>query len=486
MTLFVVFYAFLLGLFLLVLDDSELLKLIPFLYLSIFFLVVLTIYKKKDRVLFCFFPSTIMSLYVTFFFFMGTLAFSLQYIQMDIADQWKFYEFDEFGLVSFYFFCAIAATLLAQTLFVQILSSKRLRLFNYKGHIFSQHSIGQGRTNPHRPNQKRYLIFSIIIAVFTIFYDIPLPGGVGSFSSVFFMFAIVHIAYFLKRNCYKYRVLIYILNCGLLGVYFFEDRRLLAFYVFILCFIEFFDRRNLKIKLRNIVLFVSFSFLIVASIIAMSIQRGVGQFDTKSFIKSFMFVDDYLTSDWAVTMLFHNLEGPATTFHSYNAVEHMVQTGDYKFGSTIIKFLFLPFPRSLIAGKPRSMVDEYTTVFYPSFREAGGSFVPNFYAEAFWNFGFVGGLFFITFIFFVLDNFYWFFISKIRGRTRIEDVFFLASFSFLVFLFRGSGFDLFLLFSVIFFVMTYCYRSSDLLYCSKSRYLSLVAPPTEGQGRQSH
>ena len=106
--------------------------------------------------------------------------------------------------------------------------------------------------------------------------DIPLPGGVGSFSSTFFFFAVVYVTYALKINGYRYRFIVYMFNLLLFATVFYEDRRLVAFYVFIVSFIELYDYLKVNISLKTITLSIAVSIFLVFTIIAMSIQRGVG------------------------------------------------------------------------------------------------------------------------------------------------------------------------------------------------------------------
>lgn len=109
------------------------------------------------------------------------------------------------------------------------------------------------------------------------------------------------------------------------------------------------------------------------------------------------------------------------------------------------------------------MVDEYTWMFFPVVRGVGGSYVPNFYAEAFWNFGFLGALIFLFVFFYLLDMTYFIWVRKIRREAKIDNVFFFSSYAFMLFLFRGSGIDLFGLFVILFYLMSRLYRIASFV-----------------------
>lgn len=442
---------FLLGTLSLFFSNVTLISILPFIYLVVFLLLVVALYDRRDPIVVYFSPCALMALYVSFFFLLGSLAFKYEFVQlMEGSEFWRYYQIERMGKVTFYILCSICITLLSH-----MLGEKKFRKLTP--------DIGRHSASNRTDTWKILQVFSALIFILSILVEIPLPGGAGSFSSIFAMFAAIYTSYAAKVAGYRYRKLIHVLQGVLLIVFFSEDRRLMAFYAFITFFIELFDRNSLSIRFKSAVGCLLILVLLSASIIAMSIYRGVGQFDTKSVAHSFLYIKDYLTSDWAITMLFHNFEGPGTIFHSYNAIDYMLQNRDYQFGSTILKAFCFPIPRSIWDGKPTSMVDQYTSILYPGFREIGGSYVPNFYAETFWNFGFIGGLLFLLVVFYGLNRLYYNRLEALRNRTSLVNVFFLSSYSFLLFLFRGSGFDLFLVFIVIFFLLTLVYELFSLL-----------------------
>lgn len=438
------------GLVALSLNHDELIRRVPLLYLGTFLASFWAIYNKKDLTFAYFLPSSIMVLYVSIFFLMGSWAFSKELVLMEFATFYEYYDLENLGLISFYFACSICVTLLSKLLV------KRPPSYS------TPHNDATTTTakNESPKNNPLALLFSALIILVTSLIDVPLPGGgPGSYSGIFFLFAIIYVSYHAKMNGHWRRFFLYILFASIQVMVFYNDRRLLFFYCFILCFIEVFNKHPYRLRFRTIALFSLVAISLFTVNIAMAVQRGVGQFGSKSVADAFSYVDDYLRSDQSQTMLFHNFEGPGTFYYSYEAVDYMVRTKDYRYGSTIVKLLFIAIPRSMYPQKPRSMVDEYTTIYYPEFRDIGGSYVPNLYAEAYWNFGFIGGLIFLFVLFRWMDAVYFKWIWRLRSRVRVrpESVWFLSAFAMLPFLFRGSGFDFYGILVIIFYVMAQGY-----------------------------
>lgn len=333
-----IIFVFFFGMLSLMVNQFELINILPFIYFGVFLFSFYAMYNKKDIFIAYFRPSSVIVLYVSFFFFMGTTAFKYGLVQLHAANMWRYYRLENLGVVSFYFICAICVTL-----FSQLFHAKK-----WNAAIVVDKDVTYLKKKQFSKS-KRLIIISVFLIALTVLIEIPLPGGTGSFSSNFFMFAAIYISYVLKLKDYKYRIIIYILFGSLLASVFYVDRRLLFYFVFCVSFIELFDKN--KIKIRSILFLAIAIVLLFIANVSMSIARGVGSFGAKSVVSSVSYVGDYLKSDWAKTMLLHNFEGPASTFHSYNAVDYILQKGDYKYGSTVAKIFFLPISREIFPEK---------------------------------------------------------------------------------------------------------------------------------------
>lgn len=423
------------------LDRPRHLRLQPLLFLVALVATLFAVYDPRDPAKAFFSPSALMALYVSAFFAVGSWAFSRGLVLTELAGYSVYYGLARTPKIAAYFLAAVAATLCARPF----------------SHVVRGSPGDVGVVEPAQFQRRRPLSFVLALAVaaFAASVELPLPGGEGSYSSIYFMFATIYAAYYLRRLGSPFRFPLYAVTGVVLAAVFYTDRRLVVFYGFIVAFLELLYKQNLKIRLRHILSVAVVAIAMATAIVAMSIRRGVGAFDTVSVGDAVGHVDDYVRADWALTMLLHNFEAPPTFFHSYHAVDYMMQTRDYQFGSTILKVFFIPVSRELFPAKPRSMVDDYTSKLYPSYRASGGSWVPNLYAEAFWNFGFLGSLVWLVLLFRSLDWGYSICVDRLRRSPDIHlfDVAFLAALSFLPFYLRGSGLDLYTVYVLLFAAM---------------------------------
>ena len=67
------------------------------------------------------------------------------------------------------------------------------------------------------------------------------------------------------------------------------------------------------------------------------------------------------------------------------------------YGSTLIKPLFIMFPRDIFPFKPDSILELYTLAYDPAGRDLGGSWTIGLFSEFIWNFYFFG-IFMVIFV----------------------------------------------------------------------------------------
>ena len=151
----------------------------------------------------------------------------------------------------------------------------------------------------------------------------------------------------------------------------------------------------------------------------------------------------------------------------------MNDTNLVEYGSTIYKVFFIIFPRSLFSFiKPDSFIHLYTHAYSPGLRAAGGSYPPNLYAEMFWNFHFSG----FVIMNMVLFGFTKIYISTLKKITQGQFFKFnhlIFIYLFLVTYYRGSGLDMFAVYTIfaLFFSAVIYYASKILT--SKITYQEL-------------
>lgn len=426
--------------------NNQLINLLPAIYLYTFFVIFLSANAggNNHKVLSILTPSSLLPLYVSMFFCLGAFAFKYGYVNFRFANMGDFYLIENLGQITSYIILAIFISLGANVL------GKR------------QISLHDSESLPKKENLK-YSSFYIAIPLIavSILYQIVLPFSNANISSLVAYFSMVEIAYRMKRNEFEYRYLIYLVLVLILFVFFYKDRRTLIFFMFSLYITERAFAPSGGNQWRRLLMYTISAALIFVGVIGMSITRGVGNYNILKPTDSIAYIERYLKADWAATQLFHNFETTQTLFHTYNAIDRTESNSSYRFGSTIIKVLFLPIPRSAFPNlKPDSMVDAYTKENYPVFRSGGGSFVPNFYAEMFWNFGFLGGLLSTGIFLVILDRLYYSLLHTTLNSSNQYRVFFISTMSFVPIYFRGSGLEVFTLIIIVFFSLTKIYNFS--------------------------
>ncbi|EPE2652124.1 hypothetical protein ACSG7X_003894 [Vibrio fluvialis] len=310
---------------------------------------------------------------------------------------------------------------------------------------------------------KKLLLVMLVFTIPFIFIDIDLSvfGGAGGIATIpKSVLAIIFIYYFCLKGG-KRRFLYYAGVIFLFSLFSFEDKRDAIFLIFPIAFLEFtFNISSFKPKVIATLFFSALFVLFL--IVLMSIARGYGGYEVEGVISALPFVIDYVSSDFFLLYLFNNIEVNYTFFHTIQSIEYVID--DFwivSYGETLVKFLFLVVPRSIVDFKPSSFIELYTNTYDPAFRSIGGSWPPNFYAELFWNFHIISFMFCFIF-FYIFEKLY---IKAVRYVKQANYSYSVISiymiYSYLV-LIRGSGFDLFVFQCVI--ALFFCLISYMVIY----------------------
>ena len=188
------------------------------------------------------------------------------------------------------------------------------------------------------------------------------------------------------------------------------------------------------------------STIIISFIIIMtsSILRGWGKTEANNQFEAIKELPQLLNSENLVFIL-NNLEFTASFRDGLNAYAH---SNEYIVNYNIIgrTALFLFPSRLFMIQKPQSIIDAYTSFYYPSLRKIGKSRSTTALTEFFWGIGPVfGAIIYIAVLIlveFLLDSF----LLKKSESLILFSIFFM-----LIYL-RGSGIDLFLQYLTIYFV----------------------------------
>lgn len=295
----------------------------------------------------------------------------------------------------------------------------------------------------------------IIIAPWFIFFAIPLNldfmGGDGDLAiTIKSTLAIFLFLFVQKYQLRVIRIIAYSAIVLFFATFSIEEKREAIFLVLPCMLLEYMrSMKGISYKLvrNNIIL----GLILVILILAMSIGRGYGEFGTDlNLFESFSFITTYVKDPFFLAYFLNNIEVNYMFFHAFNSIEMVIKDSSLmSYGSTLIKPLFLPFPRELFSWKPKSIIDIYTTLYSPEFRSLGGSWVIPFFSELFWNFGYLALI--PTYIFSRIMRF--FSISLLRslssGIDSSKTVFLLYTYTMLFTFVRGSGLDQFIIYLLI-------------------------------------
>ena len=303
------------------------------------------------------------------------------------------------------------------------------------------------------PEQPLYLLIILLTPFIFISIDLSAFGGSGTIDNVvralLSISGIVLLSNMRKGSRHFYYFLVLALNSSVSSF----NKREAIFLIFVIFFLEAYNGK-IKINFSQITKGAISLVAIVVLIIAMSITRGYGDYEVNTFLSSFLFLLDYISSDMFISMFLNNIEVNYIYFHAVNSIEAVLSNKvDIELGATFIKFLFLPFPREIVTWKPDSAIHLYTMYYDPSIRDMGGSWPINIISELIWNFWLLApvGATVLAWIFFRLEIAL---VTTRLGKRSLMMVFYLFLYMNTIALARGSGFDLYVFELLIAFFIT--------------------------------
>lgn len=435
----------------LLLDKAQSVALVPYFYLSLFFLSNLLIFWREDKFRYLFSPSSVMINYVLFTFTLGPYWLLNGWYTLTVnnlagfyKDYYLFKSFEYFQAANSFFMFCIPVCLLS----LLITSSRRASGF------------------PDKPVQVRkyesyrvWLYLACGVGTFIIFSQIhfSIPGYTSSnLSFLIEVASALTVVFCLVQIRNPVRFLAALSFFTFFVVFEYDNKRLAVFLVIVATMLELLHYKSRKWNLRLLFGGSLVGVGIFASILAMSILRGYGSFGVTSPMDAFRIIPVYVQSDRFLLSVSENLELVASYFHSLQAVNHVFLTEAYTYGSTLLNAFSVVVPRSIFPNKPLSVIELYTQFYYPAFAARGGSYPPNLFAEMCWNFGYIGGLLGVFLIFIGFNHIFFNFVAKVRSSVGSIDLWMLLVFGgyyYLLMLMRGSGWDL-LAVNMIFYGIT--------------------------------
>jgi hypothetical protein len=276
-------------------------------------------------------------------------------------------------------------------------------------------------------------------------------ANLGDFIYPLKLTVVIFISFLLKGFVLPVRLSFYLIELFLIGLQHWDSKREILFVLIFIVFYEIIvNNINLRIKIKYLSSIIGVLCLAFYIIMVSSISRGYGEYNVGGDpVKASSHVLDFLSSDIAIDAFAANFELSYGYGHSSNAIDLVYKNPlNLLFGSTLIKFIFIPIPRGVWKEKPKSIVDIYTSIFDPAFRNMGGSYPISFYSELFWNFH-LFGLFVLFLVFKILNRAYFLMINKISGKTSTYLVFLIFMYTTFIQFIRGSGIELWLIYGII-------------------------------------
>ena len=415
-------------------DKLALRSLLSLLFILQVFLILRRELKFEKLVLFCS-PAILSLFYINVSFALGAFAYSNGYVLRNTPNYKNYLNWDHLEISSLFFLlCNIVVY------FVHII---------YRDKIINQAEVFIARYIPN--GFFGFLLFVCFSPFMLLELDASILGGSGDFSVVPKTLLALTCIYYLARKAKWYRWYSY---CFILVVFAFisvDSKREAIFLLFPILLLE--SIFNLKkINLFLILKLIAVILLAALLIIVMSIARGYGGYVTNgSFTAAMPFISEYLLHEKFLAYFFNNIEVNYTFYHSFQAVEYINK--DYTLmalGLTILKTIFIFIPRSIWQGKPDSIIGEYTLYHDPLFREIGGSWPVNLYAELFWNFNFLG-LFFLAIIYAFLSSIFIRILKAAINKSYLYLIVLLYFYMNLITYVRGSGLDMYVVYTLIAF-----------------------------------
>lgn len=405
-------------------------------------LVIVSCILRTKRMISFMSPAILAIFYIQMSFVLGAYAFSNGFVLRNTSNFQNYLDWQHIGSSTSYILLCSTVVFTVDTLF-----RKRILLLLTAG-------VTRKVQFPH--------IAVLILLFATPFVFLPLDaslfGGDGDLSMIPKSVAVLVIIYFLARRNVQYRALFYICILVALSIISVDSKREAIFLIFPIFLLEFlFNFKDLRLSTLLKILIITLSLTLL--IILMSIARGYGDFsEVTSLITAVPFLLQYIESPYFLAAFFNNIEVNYTYYHSMQALEYIqIDSSLLAGGSTLVKFLFILMPRVLWTEKPRSIIDLYTSYHAPSFREVGGSWPINLYAELFWNFSFFGLLVLMGIIAFFMFLYYKLLVAIVRDRYLILSWGLFVFMNFITYI-RGSGLDMYVVYSVFAFVyVVICY-----------------------------
>lgn len=421
-------------------------------------LLVFYIYLYENKMLLLYFTPIMLTIfYVDISFGLGSFAYSNEIIvyTKDFQDylSWKFTNY-----LTFYVLSANYLLFLLELPF----KKRYLKVFE------TIYTPSYSAVNTH----KYLLVISISFFILFLFLKIDLSylGGSGEITYVPKAISALILINYLAFHKVKFRFVYYFLILFIFAAFSYDSKREAIFLIFPILLLEsILNMKTLRLKAIFLLLIVAIVSLLLILIMTTMRAHDIG--NTPQIFETLPLVIEYVSSDRFLAYFFLNIETSYTYFHSMQAMEYVMNNLNLlEYGLTFLKFLFITIPSSVIDFKPNSVVHLYTFIRDPAYRLAGGSWAVSIYSEFFWNFYFCGLLFILPYFYLFSSMFLWL-IKYIKSGTTIKQSWMLFAYMSYISLLRGSGLDLYVIYTLFALLFSLQYTMILCLVTQKTKKL---------------
>ena len=424
-----IFLLIFLSLFPLFMSSESIIENSPFLYFSLV-MVGLSVCYRKDSLSHLVTPNALIYFYFTLTFFLGSWGYSNEYVLVDkdlkVFTDWRYRQ------------VSTCLSMLCTSLFlvVDIVYHKRYEVISSKIN-WSKHN--------------GYFLFGTLFLVpfFFVSLNLDFIGAQGDLAILPKGIAAISVILYLSKLNKIKRYLGYGVLILFFATFSSDEKREAIFLIFPIIWLEA-NRYKIKPTLSTICSGVVIGVLAGVLILSMSVVRGYGNFgDVSSIFEAIFFLPQYINSDFFISAFLVNIEATYLYFHALNSIEMVLSDIDLlAYGSTLIKPLFIMFPREVIPFKPDSILELYTSAYDPVGRELGGSWTIGLFSEFIWNF-YILGVFLVILVAKYLCKLNVLMLNSGSSKNPAKVIMYLFVLLHLFTWVRGSGLDQYLVYLML-------------------------------------
>lgn len=401
-------------------------------YLIQYITITVIIFKEKMNYLLFLSPSYLCISYLSLNFILGHYTVS-RGIGFDLKYFHAFQNYESINFITIFFLlCNLCVFLSMNFKSSDIIIANKFEIKNSFKHI------------------NGLIILGLIFALGFLTIDFSFLGGAGNFNySIRLGFGIILVFILNKKNVSKYFYYSTLLLLFLINHY--DSKREILYIIILIVFFELIEKqKTIKFGFKELLYFSFVCLLSIFIILTSSIMRGYGNYNVDNPVEASHHIINYIKRDDAKNVLVENFELLTEYGNASNAIDYVYKREvGLLYGSTFLKFIFLPIPKKIFPKKPASMINIYTTKFAPDFSARGGSYPISVYSEAFWNFHLLA-LCFLYFIFKYFNRLYMKLIFYVKQKIlNIKSFFLLYMYITIIQFIRGSGFELWLLYAIV-------------------------------------